>query len=131
MFNWEGAELPGHRFEIAPGTGLDGLEGIPAGTKFAFYGGWLYRRYTAVDLTPPGLPRPIYTDLDHRAARHDEDRRLRLTQAGRRLSTNAGRRSAGRARTTAVRGPGPTSARRISGLDRNVRLRVRPLRLRG
>ena len=64
-------------FGIAPGTGLDGLEGIPAGTKFAFYGGWLYRRYTPYDLTPPGLPRPIYTDLK---LSEDDESRLRLTR---------------------------------------------------
>jgi hypothetical protein len=64
LFNWEGAELPGHTFGLAPGVGLEGLEGVPAGTRFAFYGEWLYRRGTPIDLTPPGLPRPIYADID-------------------------------------------------------------------
>jgi hypothetical protein len=71
VFNWEGAELPGRTFGIAPGTGHDGLEGIPAGTRSAFYGEWLYRRGMPIDLTPPGLPRPIYTDLELPA--DDED----------------------------------------------------------
>ena len=77
MFNWEGAELPGYRFGIAPGTGLDGLEGIPAGTQFAFYGEWLYRRTCRYDLTPPGLPRPIYVDLE---LLEDEETRFGLTR---------------------------------------------------
>ena len=64
LFNWEGAELPGHRFGIAPGVGFDGLEGVPAGTRTAFYGEWLYRRSMPVDLLPPGLPRPIYLDIE-------------------------------------------------------------------
>jgi hypothetical protein len=63
-FNWEGAELPGHTFVIAPDDGMRGLEGIPAGTRSAFYGEWLYRRQMPIDLTPPGLPRPVYADID-------------------------------------------------------------------
>ena len=64
VFNWEGAELPGFGFAIGSEAGLDGLEGVPAGTRSAFYGEWLYRRTMPIDLMPPGLPRPVYVGLE-------------------------------------------------------------------
>ena len=60
MFNWEGAELPGQPFGIAPGTGLDGLEGIPAGTSSPSTGAGCIGATRRYDLTPA---RPAAPDL--------------------------------------------------------------------
>jgi tetratricopeptide (TPR) repeat protein len=59
-FNWEGGELPGFEFR----RGEDDEPGeVPAGTRGAYYGEWLYRRSMPIRQLPPGLPQLVYQDF--------------------------------------------------------------------
>jgi hypothetical protein len=56
-FNWEGGKLPGYEFR----RGADDAAGdVPAGTRGAHYGEWLYRRTMPIRQLPPGLPQLVY-----------------------------------------------------------------------
>ena len=59
-FNWEGGTLPGYEFR----RDVDmGAVSVPAGTKGAYYGEWLYRRTMPIRQLPPGLPQLVYVDF--------------------------------------------------------------------
>jgi tetratricopeptide (TPR) repeat protein len=60
-FNWEGGDLPGYRFARQPDADADG---VPAGTRGAYYGEWLYRRTMPIRQLPPGLPQLEYVGFD-------------------------------------------------------------------
>ena len=67
IFNWEGGELPGYLF----GRASPGVAAVPAGTRGAYYGQWLYRRPLPVRQLAPGLQQIVYVGLGREGATRD------------------------------------------------------------